>query len=690
MDTDNRSGYFAAKDAKETAEILLARAKQFKSLTTYSGYIDMILRSFAAYHGLDYQTNNGGHQINFGGEQGELVQTKVNHFRNIAQNMINLITTSRPTMEATALNTDSKSTAQAELANGLLEYYMREKRLEDVLTKAVEYAVVLGSGYVKLAWNATIGEVATDDDKEEIVNEETGAPIYEGDIEADTLSPFDVFVDSTKESQKHDWMLARTKKNKFDVSAKYPEYKDSIEAIKTMDKIEPNNFYIFGMTETSDIAVYEFYHNKTESLPQGRYILFLDDGVVLYDGPLPYKRIPIYRVSPADILGTPFGYTNMFDLLPLQDALDATFSTILSNQNAFGVQSLLVPSGGNVSYESLSGGLSFIECDFSRGKPEAINFTKTPKEVFDFLGITIQQMETISGMNAVIRGNPDASLRSGTSLALVQNNAIQFMNTLARQYNQLIEDVGTGIIQILQVFATTRRVAAIVGINKRSYLRRFSGEDLSNISRVGVISANPLTRTTSGKKEMASELLQYQLLKDPMQYLQIMQTGSLDQAVDDETKILNELQSENEALLNGEKPIAIIIDQHLRHIKKHQDLIGDHDMRKDPTLLENTLAHIQDHIDILFNPNPNIQRVLAMTNQQLPEMAQQMQMMQAPPQAPGPQGAPAPVQGQEPLPMPQGGMGEMPTVNDKLPKPAGNPEAPVTGEQAMQNIRQGG
>ena len=50
------------------------------------------------------------------------------------------------------------------------------------------------------------------------------------------------------------------------------------------------------------------------------------------------------------------------------------------------------------------------------------------------------------------------------------------MNTLARQYNQLIEDVGTGIIQILQVFATTERVAAIVGINKRSYLRRFSGE----------------------------------------------------------------------------------------------------------------------------------------------------------------------------------------------------------------------
>ena len=38
---------------------------------------------------------------------------------------------------------------QAKLANQLLDYYMREKRLEKYLQRAVEYAVVLGTGYIK-------------------------------------------------------------------------------------------------------------------------------------------------------------------------------------------------------------------------------------------------------------------------------------------------------------------------------------------------------------------------------------------------------------------------------------------------------------------------------------------------------------------------------------------------------------
>jgi hypothetical protein len=687
---DNK--YFAAKPADEVAQIVLARAHQYNNITYNSGYIEKMMLSYAAYHGMDYYESAIGHQIRFTGEQGELIQCKVNHFRNIADNMINLITASRPAMEARSVNTDSKSVAQTKLANGLLDYYMREKRLEDILNRATTYGVVLGSGWVKMAWNATAGEkVEPDTDPDLEISPETQAPIYEGDIEFTVLSPFDVLVDSTKENQKHDWVNARTFKNKFDIAAKYPEHRDRIEALKTKSELEKTFMYIFGMEDTSDVPVYEFYHNRTESMPDGRYILYLEGGIVLYDGPLPYRKIPLYRVSPSDILGTPYGYTPMFDLIPLQDALDMTYSTILSNQNAFGVQSLLVPSNSNITMESLSSGLNFIECDFTRGKPEAINFTNTPKEVFDFLGLTIQQMETISGINSVIRGNPEASLRTGSSLALVQSNAIQFMSKLAQQYNQLIEDVGTGLIDTLKIFATTKRVAAIVGINNRSYLQSFTGDDLANISRVSVVVANPLSKSTAGKMQIASELLQYQLLDNPKQYLQILQTGSLDIAIDDNTKILNEIQSENEALLNGEKPVAIILDQQRNHIAQHKALVGDFSMRKDPVLLKNTLDHIQEHIDILFNEDPNIQRILAMTGEQLPEMAQKMQMLEAQQQMPPmPAGAPEmPMEEQlaPPTGAPSAEQAPLPQPAQKLPKAAGNPNAPVTPEQLQQSIR---
>ena len=45
------------------------------------------------------------------------------------------------------------------LANGLLDFYMREKRLEVYLKRAVEYSIVMGAGYIKMEWNSTSGEI---------------------------------------------------------------------------------------------------------------------------------------------------------------------------------------------------------------------------------------------------------------------------------------------------------------------------------------------------------------------------------------------------------------------------------------------------------------------------------------------------------------------------------------------------
>ena len=38
--------------------------------------------------------------------------------------------------------------------------------------------------------------------------------------------------------------------------------------------------------ETDLIPVYEFYHKRTESMPDGRYLLYLDAGLTLLDSPL--------------------------------------------------------------------------------------------------------------------------------------------------------------------------------------------------------------------------------------------------------------------------------------------------------------------------------------------------------------------------------------------------------------------
>lgn len=660
-------GYFAAKPAEETAGVLLQRANTFFTNLYSNTYLEKIRKMWQAYYGV---YNESGHEVTFSGEQEELVDVPVNHFRNLAQHILVMITANRPNMEAKAVNSDYKSLSQTYLANGILEYYMRQKGLEDCIRKAAEMAVVLGSSFIKLSWNATGGEIFDAD-------EDTGKFDFEGDVEFNTLSPLDVVVDGTKESWNNEWVLVRTYVNKYNLSAKFPELKDRIENLQTKSERNMSRLAFFSNDDTDDVAVYEFYHRPTEALPEGRYILFADTNCVLMDTKMPYKRIPIFRIAASDIMGTPYGYSPMFDIYPIQECINTLFSTIMTNQSAFGVQNVYVPAGADISVAEMEGGMNIIQAS---AKPEALNLTKTPEEVFKFLETMVQTAETVSGVNSVSRGNPPPSLQSGTALALVQSMSIQFINGLQQSYVKLIEDVGTSLIDILKEFATAPKIISIVGKNQRAYLKEFTGEDLSQISRVIVDVGNPLSRTTAGRVEMASQMLQMKLIQNPQQYFQVINTGRLETMFEGEMSELLLIKSENERLMDGEMPMSTHLDQHSLHIMEHRSVLADPDLRKDPQLVAQVLEHIQTHVEFLRTVDPQL---LGMLGQQA--------LQGAPPPGPGapPPGGPQPpmaaLEGNSmpnmmaagagqmaPPPMEQGPGGMAPPGLPPIPQPPGD------------------
>lgn len=671
--------YFAAKEPEKTSADLLARANSWYTQLFINGYLVKVRDMWAAYHGCYFTSSSQSHQITFSGEQGELANLAVNHLRNIGQHIIQMITSNRPALEARATNRDYKSLIQTKLANNLLDYYMREKRLEKYLQKAVEYAVVLGSGFIKMDWNATSGEIYE-------INEETNTPIYEGDVQFCNLSPFDVVFDTTREDQDHDWVLCRTFKNKFDLAAKYPELSDRIKGLQTKSDLFKYRMDLMSYDITDDVPTYEFYHRRTESMPDGRYLLFLDSNIVLMDSAMPYRKLPIYRISPSDILGTPYGYTPLFDLLPLQDAVNSLYSTVLTNQNAFGVQNVYIPRGADVSFKSLEGGLNIIEGNSQAGKPEAMNLTNTPPEIFKFIQMLETQMETISGVNSVARGNPEASLKSGAALALVQSMALQFISGLQNQYIQMVEDLGSGLIDMLKDFAAVPRIAVISGQSNRSYVEReFSGDDLSQINRVVVDVGNPLANTTAGKVQLAESLIQYGIVKSPEQYFTVLTTGRLDVITDDAERELILIEGENERMAEGKKAKTLSLDQHLLHIKGHKSLLADPDLRDDDNLSGIVLAHIQEHIDMLRQVDPGT--LSAMGEQPLPPVGGSQPNPQTM-QGPQPNQSAAPDMNQSPMGPPPGpgeqpGMPAMPEVN---PQMLPNPQMQ---QNSMGNIKQG-
>lgn len=518
MSNKYRDVYFVNDEPRETICYLQAKAKDWFNGMTSNAYLDKVKKSWDYYHGIYYKEDHG---ISYGGEVGELVNIAVNHYHNIAKHILTMVTANRPSYQARAINTDHKSQVQVDLANDLLEYYMRQKNVEKKLKETAEKAVVLASGYMKIEWNATKGKAYDYVDPEPYFDEEGNPlkdeegnfidklgkvlekiPVYEGDLEFKSLDPLNVMFDVSKDSwEDQEWVVIRTFVNKYNLAAKYPELADKILEVPTKDKTikKSGKVSLSPIDETDDVAVYELFHKRTEAATNGKYMLYLNEECILEDGAMPYRRLPVYRIVPSTYIGTSFGYTSMWDLMPIQQAVNSIYSTILTNQTAFGVQNVLNPEGNNLKVSEISGGLNFLDFTPVNGAPNggapfALNLTQTPAECFNYLQLLEKAMETISGINAVTRGNPEQNLRSGNALALIQSQALQYISGLQQEYIRLMEDVGTAIIEILQDYAEAPRIAEIVGKSNSARVEQFSRDNLDRVQRVIVDVGNALSQ----------------------------------------------------------------------------------------------------------------------------------------------------------------------------------------------------
>lgn len=238
---------FAAKPIQDIGNDLADKVKEYYDHLERTGRLALCSRSHELYYAA---CSHHGH-IQSAGKQGEYAKMYVNHYRNIANHLLNLITGQRPTFESRAVNTDYKSVTQCTLANGLLEYYMRDKRLDRDLDRASKFGVLYGEGYVLLEWDVNKGEVY----KQEPVTDEQGTPVADeqgnpqvqdvrnGDIYNTSLTPIDIIRDPNKtDYSKLDWVIVRRFKNKFDLAAKYSEWEEEILQMGYSYSVEKHDY----------------------------------------------------------------------------------------------------------------------------------------------------------------------------------------------------------------------------------------------------------------------------------------------------------------------------------------------------------------------------------------------------------------------------------------------------------------
>jgi hypothetical protein len=619
----NLDQYWASVPGDQIGSQIMERVTEYKQFLKESGKLEELRKSYDTFYGPTAIED----------VDQSLKAIHVNHYANLIRHVLVDVTSQRPAWEPRAVNTDMETQADTQLASGLLDYYMREKHIEPILNGSIEQCLFQHESWVTVDWNVSGGEVYG-------VNPDNNMPIYEGDVDVKMHHMLHVARDVHNKSQKLPYTVITEFENKWDLVAQFPDMADKIKSLKPIGNDDIQYELVQEAqalkldVKTDLIPVYTLRHEKTPAMPQGRMTKVLSADVKLLDGPLPYKRAYVFPASPAQKYMQAFGHSYLLDLLGPQDAFNATVSAILTNQAANAVQNFQVPKGAAPRVVALADGMNVWEYDPKAGKLERMDLLGTPVEVFNFAEFMLKQKDMLAGVGAVSKGDAPATM-SGTAMALLAQQSIQFSSGVQLSRTLLQENVGTAIIELLQTFAVVPRVAMIVGKAKRPLMRYFKGSDLKGISRVICDTANPLTKTAAGRVEVAKDLLANNMIKSPQQYISVLTTGNLEPLYEHEQGQNNLIRAENEWLMEAKPVMAVMTDDDALHVLEHSCIFNSPEARENPQVIQNALMHIQQHIDQAKSKDPALAMML------------KQQSFFVPPPMPGmppgaPQGGPMP------------------------------------------------
>ncbi len=655
--------YFASiEDPIELASAMKDKISTWRGWIASKGLVDLWQRKLKNYYGMS-DNGNSSQNVNQGGSQGELSLIKVNDFRNLLQQQLVLVTAQRPAGIAKAINSDSQSIKASQIGTAITEYYLGQNGFETQFVASTEGALVCDEYFIDCLWDKDAGEpIAVDPD--------TGLVEMAGDAKIRIHAPWNVARDPGAPIASQRWYIISFRENKFDLAAKYPKFAEQIINCKD-DGLQEIPMNVLP-DDTDQVWCHLLVHDRTPAVRDGRYSMMIGDFVVLDMKELPYKDFVVDRIAPSDVLDGCLGYSSSNDILGLEEITDALHSLITTNETNFGGQTIVGPKGGDLNYSELAKGMRYIELPPEHvDKLFALQLTKTAPEIFNYIQVLTQKkQEQVGSVNNSLAAQAMQGA-SGSSMALIQAQAIQFNSGLQRSYAKLLSSVMTKVINILAKYADTPRVARIVGRVKAANLKEFkyTGESLNSISTVVFEVTNALSQTLGGRLEMANNLLnagQFSGAGAAKQYITTATTGNLDALVQNDEQKELALLEENEWLMDGKKPTAVITENHADHINSHSSVISSPREKDDGSIVSVTLEHIQEHVDMWISASQNNPGILLATGQQ-PLMAPPPPQPTAPPNMPN-----------------LAGNGQQPSQNIAQDVNQPNlPTNPMTGEQAV-------
>jgi len=566
--------------------------------------------------GVDPRTS---HQtgVQYVGPELDALRFRTNLTRPNVRQSIMLAIGERPKFQGVATNNDVASLAQVPAINKLIDYSLREARIDQYGYQAVESDRYFGKGYLWLTWDVAGGEmvdgmvVAKDEDGNPVYwdNQETGKqePVLEpgkvksGALKIEQLFPWQVVCEAF--ARDPSWYIVKVPVSKHELAAQYPELRAEIMAIDNFNSDLDRELFAFSadVATTDLVIVRHTYHKACPAVPNGRHTITLEQ-LKLEDNHSPIESgMPVIPMCTMHYFGTSLGYPEVSDLVAQQEVLDDVTSQVVNNLMKFGNQSLWAETGVDFDKDQIAEGGGFFTLGQGQKPPAAIQWAAMPEVAKFLLEYMPGVMNQIAGLNATALGKPEGNVDSGAAMALLVNVAERYQHATQAAYDHTLYQAANQALEFIRTNAENGYAIQVAGVGNVPYMHYFKQAQLQSVRRCQIVRANPLMATFPVRLEVFNATRD--LPKDQKrQAYEMLMTGDLTAVTEDDDTQTFLIRYENETMLEGGFVEAMVDDDHRIHNLSHRttrDKLRAVPPSQDPMIEEkriNAIVTINQHM----------------------------------------------------------------------------------------------
>jgi len=438
-----------------------------------------------------------------------------------AHSLLAKFTKTKPVINATPTSGSDADHKAATVADKLLEHWWTDFNMDDKLAEALLWGIVAGQGFWKITWDPEAGsqmrfllgpdgQPITDTPLADLFRAELGNAgvqpqeqvVYLGDIKVEAISPFDVYLDDTAKTFDEckyaicvHYMTPEEVKKKWGFEPKA----DSVGV--QQDSLLP--YANFRNSEPNVVAVYAAYMIPQATIPNGRYVVWVDEKIVEDEAwPYPIDKLPLVKFPGIRTPGSVYDGSVVEQAIPIQKDLNKTLSQIIEYKNLTLKPRVWAPVGSlaGVRITSEPGAIYEYNMIGDRGKPEVEQLPSMPPYVFDHLDRIRNDLRDVFGIVDITEGTPPPNVEAGIAIDLLQEMATDRLAPTIVLIERGLVRAGEIMLSYAQKYYQEPRILKIQGSGSHAKAKRFNQADLQGGVSISVETGSALPRTRAGRQ----------------------------------------------------------------------------------------------------------------------------------------------------------------------------------------------